>query len=131
MLPLCRARGIGVIPWSPIARGFLARKPVRDPKTAGETVRARTDPFAHNLYYRDNDFTVAQRLSDLAEQRAVPMAQLALAWMLHKPEITAPIIGASKPGHLEDAVAALTVTLSPDELTFLEECYQPHPVLGH
>jgi aryl-alcohol dehydrogenase-like predicted oxidoreductase len=131
MLPLCRARGVGVIPWSPMARGFLTRKPVRDPRQAGATSRERTDSFAHNLYYHDNDFDIAQRLSELAEKRGLPMAQIALAWMLHKPDVTAPIIGASKPGHLEDAAAALTVQLSTDEMTFLEECYQPHPVLGH
>ena len=131
MLPLCRARGIGVIPWSPMARGFLTRKPVREPQKAGETSRARTDSFAHNMYYGDNDFEIAQRLSELSEKHGPPMAQIALAWMLHKPDVTAPIIGASKPGHLEDAVAALQVKLSPDEMTFLEECYQPHPVLGH
>lgn len=130
MLPLCRARGIGVIPWSPMARGFLTRKPVHDPKQAGETTRARTDPFAHGLYYRDNDFDVAQRLEEVADKRGLPMAQVALAWVLHQPGITAPIIGASKPGHLEDAVAAAAVKLSPDELKALEECYQPHPVLG-
>jgi aryl-alcohol dehydrogenase (NADP+) len=130
MLPLCRARGIGVIPWSPMARGFLTRKPVKDPAQTGETTRARTDPFAHNLYYRDNDFAVATRLGELAEKRGLPMAQIALAWMLHQPGITAPIVGASKPGHLEDAVAALAVRLSAEELKFLEECYQPHPVLG-
>jgi aryl-alcohol dehydrogenase (NADP+) len=129
MMPLCYARGIGVIPWSPMARGFLTRKPVHDPKNAGETVRARTDPFAHNLYYRDNDFAVAQRVSELAEKRGVPMAQVALAWLLHQPGVTSPIIGASKPGHLEDAVAATTLKLSADELKFLEECYQPHPVM--
>ncbi len=130
MLPLCRSRGIGVIPWSPMARGFLTRKPVHDPKQAGETTRARTDPFAHGLYYRENDFAVAARLGELAERRGLPMAQVALAWVLHQPGVTAPIVGASKPGHLEDAVSAMSVQLSPDELKFLEECYQPHPVLG-
>jgi aryl-alcohol dehydrogenase-like predicted oxidoreductase len=130
MLPLCRARGIGVIPWSPMARGFLTRPPVRDPKQAGVTSRERTDGFAHSMYYGDNDFDIATRLSELAEKRGLPMAQIALAWMLHKSDVTAPIIGASKPGHLEDAVAALSVKLSPDEITLLEECYQPHPVLG-
>jgi aryl-alcohol dehydrogenase (NADP+) len=130
MLPLCRARGIGVIPWSPMARGFLTRKPVHDPKQAGETARARSDNFAHGLYYRDNDFDVAQRVGQLSEKRGLPMAQIALAWVLHQSGVTAPIIGASKPGHLDDAVAALSVKLSPDELKFLEECYQPHPVLG-
>ena len=131
MLPLCRDRGIGVIPWSPLARGFLTRPPVHDPAEQGETTRSRSDQFAHGLYYRDNDFAVAQRLADLSERRSLPMAQIALAWMLHQPGITAPIIGASKPKHLEDAIAALEVKLSADELKYLDECYQPHPVLGH
>jgi aryl-alcohol dehydrogenase-like predicted oxidoreductase len=130
MLPLCRARGIGVIPWSPMARGFLTRKPVRDPKQAGETSRARTDLYAQGLYYRDNDFEVAQRVTELSEKLGRPMAQIALAWVLHQPGLTSPIIGASKPNHLEDAAAALELKLTPDELKFLEECYQPHPVLG-
>jgi len=130
MLPLCRARGIGVIPWSPMARGFLTRQPVRDPKQAGVTSRERTDGFAHSMYYGDNDFDIATRLSELAKRRGLPMAQLALAWMLHKSDVTAPIIGASKPGHLEDAVAALSVKLAPDEIALLEDCYQPHPLLG-
>ena len=131
MLPLCQARGVGVIPWSPLARGFLARRPVQNPAEQGETTRSRSDQFAHQLYYRDDDFAVAERLAGLAEQRGLPMAQLALAWMLHQPAITAPIIGASKPAHLEDAIAAVDLALSADELKALEEPYLPHPVLGH
>src|SRR5258705_3066709 len=131
MLPLCQARGVGVIPWSPLARGFLGRPPVRNPAEAGETTRSRSDKFAHHMYYRDDDFAVAERLASLAERRGVPMAQLALAWLLHQPAITAPIIGASKSHHLEDAVAAVGLKLSEEERNALEEPYQPHPVLGH
>jgi 1-deoxyxylulose-5-phosphate synthase len=131
MLPLCQARGVGVIPWSPLARGFLARPPVRNPAEQGETTRSRSDQFAHQLYYRDDDFVVAGRLASLAERRRVPMAQLALAWLLYQPAVTAAIIGASKPNHLEDAVAAFSLKLSDEERRSLEEPYQPHPVLGH
>ena len=92
--------------------------------------RARTDAFGKSLYSRDDDFAVADRVTEIAEARGLPNAQIALAWMLTKPGITAPIVGASKPGHLEDAVAAVDVQLSADEITRLEELYQPHPVLG-
>ena len=129
MLPLCRADGIGVIPWSPMARGFLAGN--RSKAARGETVRAQTDDFAHQMYYADADFAIADRAADLARRRGVSSAQIALAWLLAKPAVTAPIVGASKPHHLEEAVAALDVALGPDEMTFLEELYQPHPVLGH
>jgi aryl-alcohol dehydrogenase (NADP+) len=131
MLPLCQARGVGVIPWSPLARGFLGRPPVRNPAEQGETTRSRSDQFAHQMYYRDDDFAVAERLASLAERRGVPMAQLGLAWLLHQPAVTAPIIGASKPHHLEDAVAAVGLKLSDEERQVLQEPYQPHPVLGH
>jgi aryl-alcohol dehydrogenase-like predicted oxidoreductase len=127
MLPLCLDQKIGVIPWSPLARGLLTGKRVKD---GGETERARTDNFAKTLYTREDDFAVANRVSEIAIERGVPEAQIALAWMLSKPVITAPIIGATKPGHLEDAVAALAVKLSEDEIRRLEEIYQPHPVLG-
>jgi 1-deoxyxylulose-5-phosphate synthase len=128
MLPLCQDQKIAVIPWSPLARGLLTRKPSRE---RNETLRAQTDAFGKTLYTREDDFAIAQRLSDVAEARRLPMAQVALAWMLSKPIITAPIIGATKPQHLDDAVAALSVQLSPDEIRQLEEAYQPHPVLGH
>ncbi len=129
MLPLCRADGIGVIPWSPMARGFLAGN--RNKAAHGETVRAQTDDFAHQMYYADADFAIAERAADLARRRGVSAAQIALAWLLAKPAVTAPIVGASKPHHLEEAVAAVDIALAPDEMTFLEELYQPHPILGH
>lgn len=129
MLPLCRAEGIGAIPWSPLARGFLSGNRRRQDR--GETTRAKTDDFAHKLYYEDTDFQIVDRVVELASQRGVAPAQIALAWLLHQPGITAPIIGASKMEHLEQAVAALDITLDDRDRTFLEEPYQPHPVLGH
>lgn len=129
MLPLCRAEGIGVIPWSPLARGFLAGNRRRD--DWGDTPRAKTDDFAQHLYYQETDFEVVERVVELAQRRDVTPAQIALAWLLHQPGITAPIIGASKMPHLEQAVAALEIDLSEEERVYLEEPYQPHPVLGH
>src|SRR3954464_3441608 len=129
MLPLCREEGIGVIPWSPLARGFLGGN--RRAADRGETVRAKTDDFAHALYYSDSDFTIADRVADLAARRGLKPTQVALAWLLAKPGVTAPIIGASKLPHLDEAVAALDVRLEPEESTFLEEPYQPHAILGH
>jgi aryl-alcohol dehydrogenase-like predicted oxidoreductase len=130
MLPLCEEEGIGVLPWSPLARGFLAAS--RKPESGGnQTIRAKTDDFAHKLYYQPSDFTVVDRLTEIAKSRGVPNAQIALAWMLSKSEITAPIIGASKMHHLEDAVAATQLKLEPSEIAALEEPYQPHRVLGH
>ena len=129
MIPLCRDQGIGIIPWSPLARGFLAGN--RSRQEWGETVRAKTDDFAHVLYYQDSDFTVADRVAELAKEHGVAPAQIALAWMLHKPAVTTPIIGASKMYQLEDAIAALEIKLSEAEIAVLEEPYRPHPVLGH
>ena len=129
MLPLCRAEGIGVIPWSPLARGFLAGN--RSPQDYGETVRSKTDRFAQSMYYEEDDFEVAKRAAELAEKRGVTPAQIALAWMLHQKDVTAPIIGASKMPHLEQAVAALDIQLSTEEIASLEEPYRPHRVLGH
>jgi aryl-alcohol dehydrogenase-like predicted oxidoreductase len=129
MLPLCRQEGIGVIPWSPLARGFLAGNRRREDR--GETIRAKTDGFAHELYYADSDFTIAERVVDLAARRGLRPTQVALAWLLAKPGVTAPIIGASKLPHLDEAVAALDVRLEPEEIGFLEEPYQPHAILGH
>ena len=128
MIPLCQDQKIAVIPWSPLARGLLTGKRTRE---RNETLRAKTDEFGKKLYHSDSDFDIVNRLTEIAAQRGLPNAQIALAWMLSKPGITAPIIGASKPGHLEDAVAALSVKLTQDEITRLEELYQPHPVLGH
>ncbi len=126
MLPLCQDQKIGVIPWSPLARGLLTRKPSKE---GNATLRAQTDAFGKNMY-TDEDLKIAQRVSDIAEARGIPMAQVALAWMLSNPVITAPIVGATRPHHLEDAVAALAVQLTPNEIQHLEEAYQPHPVLG-
>jgi 1-deoxyxylulose-5-phosphate synthase len=128
MIPLCLDQKIAVIPWSPLARGLLTGN---RSKARNETVRAKTDEYGKILYKSDSDFDIVNRLTDIATQRGLPNAQVALAWLLSKPAITAPIIGASKPGHLEDAVAALSVKLTQAEITNLEELYQPHPVLGH
>ncbi len=128
MIPLCQDQKIAVIPWSPLARGLLTGKRTKE---RNETLRAKTDEFGESLYKSDSDFDIVNRLTKIATQKKLPNAQVALAWMLSKPAITAPIIGASKPGHLEDAVAALSVKLTQDEITQLEELYQPHPVLGH
>jgi aryl-alcohol dehydrogenase-like predicted oxidoreductase len=129
MLPLCREEGIGVIPWSPLARGFLAGNRRRDDR--GETVRAKTDAFAHDMYYADSDFTIADRVGEVAARRGVKPAQIALAWLLAKPGVTAPIVGASKMPQLDDAVAALAIRLEAEEIARLEEPYQPHATLGH
>jgi aryl-alcohol dehydrogenase (NADP+) len=129
MIPLCRHEGIGMIPWSPLARGFLAGNRRRQDK--GETVRARTDAFAHNLYYRDDDFAIVDKVSEVAKKRGVSNMQVALAWILSKPYITAPIIGSSKVEHLEENFKALDLKLTDDEIKALEAPYQPHPVLGH
>jgi aryl-alcohol dehydrogenase (NADP+) len=129
MIPLCRAEGIGLIPWSPMARGFLAGN--RSRHGWGETRRARTDDYAQKMYYAEADFTIAARVEGLATKRGVRPAQIALAWILAQPGVTAPIIGASRLDQLEQAVAAVEITLDAAERTFLEEAYVPHPVLGH
>ena len=126
MLPLCREEGIGVIPWSPLARGFLAGN-----RRQGETARAKSDDFARKLYYSDSDFAVADRCVELAARRGVKPTQIALAWLLAQPGVTAPIVGASKLPHLDDHIGALGVRLTPEECAFLEERYEPHRVLGH
>ena len=127
MLPLCLDQGIGVLPWSPLARGRLAR-----PWAEETSKRAEADGFAKTLYAKtaEADKRVVDRQGELAEARGVPRAQLALAWMLTKPAITAPIVGATKPHHLDDAVAAVSLKLTADEVKALEEPYTPHPVLG-
>jgi len=129
MIPLCREEGIAVIPWSPLARGFLAGNRRREDR--GETTRAKTDDYAADMYYSDADFAIAGRVVELAKRRGAKPTQIALAWLLARPGVTAPIVGASKLSHLDDHVAALTIKLSHDETTYLEECYEPHPVLGH
>lgn len=130
MIPLCRAEGIGLIPWSPLARGFLAGNRSRASE-GGDTPRARTDDIAQRMYYQDSDFAVVERVSEIARRRNVTNAQVALAWILHQPGITAPIVGASQPDHLEQAVQALEIKLDAEELAALAEPYRPHPVLGH
>lgn len=127
MMPLCQSEGIGVIPWSPLARGRLTR-----PWQSENTKRFETDQFGKTLFSKteEADHRVVERLGELAEKRGVPRAQLALAWMLNKPFVTSPIVGATKPHHLVDAVAALSVRLTPEEIASLEEPYTPHPVLG-
>jgi aryl-alcohol dehydrogenase (NADP+) len=129
MLPLCRDQGIGVIPWSPLARGFVTGNRRRQDK--GETTRAKSDEFAHMMYYNDADFTVVDRVTEIAKKRGVSNAQVALAWMLQVPGITAPIVGASKMAHLDDAIAATELKLNAEEIKALEEPYTPHRILGH
>ena len=127
--PLCSDSGLGLLPWSPLARGFLAGN--RKAKGEGETNRAKTDGFAHKLYYQDSDFAVVDRVTEVAKSRGVPNTQVALAWLLHQPAVTAPIIGASKLTHLDDAVAAVGLRLEAAEMKSLEEPYRPHSILGH
>jgi aryl-alcohol dehydrogenase-like predicted oxidoreductase len=130
MIPLCLSEKIGLIPWSPLARGFVtgSRKRGEGP---GETLRAKTDEYAQGLYYRDSDYTVVDRITEIAKRRGVSNAQVALAWVLSRPGVTAPIVGASKLSHLEDAIKALEIKLDAEEIKSLDEPYEPHPVLGH
>jgi aryl-alcohol dehydrogenase-like predicted oxidoreductase len=118
-----------VLPWSPLARGLLAGTRTREGERL--TTRARTDPFADSLYTPEVDFAVVDRAAEIASERGVPSAQVALAWLLAKRGVTAPIVGATKPGHLEDALAAEELTLSEDVIARLEEPYVPHAVSGH
>ena len=128
MIPLCRKEGVGLIPWSPLARGLLTR-----PRAESDaTLRAKTDAFGRSLYSRDEgDNAVIDRVSEIAKKRGVPNAQVALAWLMAQPGVTAPIIGASKASHLDDAVKALDLKLDADELRALAEPYRPHPIQGH
>jgi 1-deoxyxylulose-5-phosphate synthase len=128
MIPLCLDQGVGCIPWSPLARGLLAGN--RERGGAQRTVRAGSDPLAEELY-NDDDFDVVDAVRAVAAERGLPPAQVALAWRLGKPVVTAPIVGATKLRHLEDAIAAVEVTLSEDEVARLEAPYRPHPTLGH
>jgi aryl-alcohol dehydrogenase-like predicted oxidoreductase len=129
MIPQCIDQGVGVIPWSPLARGMLTGNRTR----GGEqlTKRAQTDAFADSLYKPAIDFDVVERATELAAERGVSSAQVALSWLLHKPGVTAPIVGATKLEHLEDALAAERLSLSPEEVDWLQEPYQPHAVAGH
>jgi aryl-alcohol dehydrogenase-like predicted oxidoreductase len=128
MLPLCQDQKIAVIPWSPLARGWLTRKPSKE---QNETLRAQTDALGKTRYSHEENVAIVQQVSEVAEARGLAMAQVALAWMLSKPVVTAPIVGATRSHHLDDAVAALSVQLTSDEIHHLEEAYQPHPVIGY
>ena len=129
MIPQCVDQGVGIIPWSPLARGVLAGNRTR----AGEkrTTRSETDAFTDFLYNQPTDFDVVDRVVEVAEERNVAPAQVALAWLLHKPGVTAPIVGATKPHHLDDAIAAEQLSLTDDEITRLEQPYLPHAIAGH
>ena len=129
MIPLCRTEGVALIPWSPLARGFLAGN--RRGEDKGETVRAKSDEFAHGLYYKEDDFQVVDHVTEIAKKHGVPNAQIALAWILHKPGVTSPIIGATKAHHIPDAVKGSEIKLSSEEVAYLEAPYKPHPILGH
>jgi aryl-alcohol dehydrogenase-like predicted oxidoreductase len=129
MIPQCIDQGVGVIPWSPLARGVLAGNRTRE--GTRNTTRSDSDPFTDYLYSQPTDFDVVERVAEVAKERGVPSAQVALAWLLHKPGVTAPIVGATKLRHLEDALAAEQLALSAEEIERLEEPYAPHPVLGH
>jgi aryl-alcohol dehydrogenase-like predicted oxidoreductase len=129
MIPLCLDQGVGVIPWSPLARGVLAGNRSREGDK--RTTRSETDPFTDYLYGQPTDFDVVERVAEVATERSVPSAQVALAWLLAKPGVTAPIVGATKLHHVTDALAAEALELTGDEIKRLEEPYVPHPPLGH
>lgn len=129
MLPLCREEGIGVIPWSPLARGFLAGNRTRE--SHGETQRAKKDDYAHQLYYNDQDFAIVERVVEIAKQRNVKPIQIGMAWILQQAGITSPIIGTKKIEQLKELVDALEIELTEDELNYLDEPYKPKPIAGH
>ena len=129
MIPQCLDQGVGLIPWSPLARGFLAGN--RRKEDWGDTTRSKSDTFGHSMYFRDEDFAVLDRVAEVAKERDVTSSQIALAWLMNKAHISAPIIGATKMDHLEQAIAELDIKLTDDEVKRLEEPYKPHPVLGH
>ena len=122
MLPLCRAEGVGVIPFSPLARGFVAHK---------DSVRSQTDALSKDYFFRPKDFAMVEKITEIATNRGVNNAQLSLAWLLQQPGVTAPIIGASKPHHLDDAFASLSISLTSEELKALHDIYEPRPVVAH
>ena len=129
MIPCIRDQGVAMIPWSPMARGFFSGNHRK--KDWGDSTRARTDVYAQQMYYRDEDFVMADRVQEIAKERGVSGSQVALAWVLSKPFVTAPIIGASKIEHLDQAIAALEIRPADEEIKRLEELYRPHPILGH
>jgi len=123
MIPLCVAEGVGVLPWSPLARGYLAGN--------RGTVRAETDDIARRFYTHESDHAVLARVGDIARRRGVSNAQVALAWLMQQPGVTAPLTGATKPHHIDDACAAVDLKLDAEEMKTLAQAYQPHPVVGH
>ena len=129
MLPLCRDQGVGVIPWSPLARGFLAGNRKRE--DTAPTARAKSDEYAKNMYYQPEDYDVVDAVASIAKEKGVKPAQIALAWLLHKPGVTSPIIGTTKMYQLEEAVAAVDISLTDEEIKCIEAPYKPHPILGH
>jgi aryl-alcohol dehydrogenase-like predicted oxidoreductase len=129
MIPQCLDQGVATLPWSPLARGLLAGTRTREGEKL--TTRARSDTFGDSLYTPDVDFAVVDRAAEVAAARGVPTAQVALAWLLHKPGVTAPIVGATKVEHLDDAIAAEALSFSVEEIARLEEPYVPHAVSGH
>lgn len=129
MIPLCLSEGLGLLPWSPLARGFLSGSRKRDGEKA--TARSKADPFADDYYFRPDDFDVLDALVGLAARKSVKPATLAIAWLLAQPGVVAPIVGATKPRYIDDAVAALELKLDGDDLAALEAPYRPHPVIGH
>lgn len=128
MIPLCMDQGLAIIPWSPLARGFLTgtRKP-----GGGDTKRAEVDTFAKDMYYREDDFAVADAVVEVAKLRGSTPAQVALAWVLQAPGVTAPIVGATKTQQLTELIAAVDIKLTADEVAALEKPYKPHGILGH
>lgn len=129
MIPQCMDMGVGLIPWSPLARGFLAGNRLRE--GWGETTRSKSDQMAHDYYYSDADFAIVDRVQELAERSGHGNAQIALAWILHKAGVAAPIIGATRLKHVEDALQAVAIRLSAEDVAYLEEPYQPKRVFGH
>jgi aryl-alcohol dehydrogenase-like predicted oxidoreductase len=128
MIPLCMDQGVGLIPWSPLARGFLTGTRKRE---GGSTTRSEVDTFAKEMYYSEDDFKVADAVGEVARQRGVTPAQVALAWVLQAPGITSPIVGVTKLQQLKELIAAVDVKLSADEIAAVEKPYRPHKVLGH
>jgi len=129
MLPLCHKEGIGIIPWSPLARGFLAGNRSRD--RIGGTLRAKTDDYAQKLYYLDQDFAILDRVVEMSGQKDVHPIQIAMAWLLHKKGVTSPIIGVREKKQLDELITAFDISLTPDDQKFLEELYHPKEILGH
>jgi aryl-alcohol dehydrogenase (NADP+) len=129
MNPLCQAERVGLIPWSPLARGFLTKN--RPKGSDGATLRAKNDGFSQYLYKEEADYAVVDAVSRIADARGVSNAEVALAWIMQRPAVTAPIVGATRLSHIEDAVKAVSLRLEPSEIKALEAPYVPHPVLGH